>query len=276
MLHGVSGQLPRVASQPLPLPLAGLKRRVTVQDQRETNDTGKSAEEETPKKPNILDRIETHIQSNSLRGFIALIPLLVSGILVLFFVGKADGYVRQLPFVEGRPWDFLGIGLIVIVVVFYLVGLADSTPLGHKFMLFKDAVLSRIPLVKTFYQVTQQAVRSLTSSYTFTRVVFVEWPRDGMVAMGFVTGRVYSKDKDESLAVVYIPTVPNPTSGNMAFVHEDDVMETNINVDDAMRLVFSGGIVLPKELTLARAPREQQTEGAALVGQYQPFGRNRT
>ena len=246
-----------------------------MQDQRETNDAGKSAEEETPKKPNILDRIETHIQSNTLRGFIALIPLLVTAILILFFVGKADGYVRQLPFVEGRPWDFFGIGLIVVVVVLYLVGLADSTPL-HKFMLFKDAVLSRIPLVKTLYQVAQQAVTSLTSSSTFTRVVFVEWPKDGMVAMGFVTGRIYSKDKGESLAVVYIPTVPNPTSGNMAFVHEDDVMETNINVDDAMRLVFSGGIVLPKELTLARAPREHQTEGATLVGQYQPFGRNRT
>ena len=130
-------------------------------------------------------------------------------------------------------------------------------------------MLSRVPLVKTFYKITQQGITSLTSSATFTRVVFVEWPREGMVALGFVTGRVFSADRSHSMAVVYIPTVPNPTSGNMAFISEDDVMETDITVDAAMRLVFSGGIVLPEKMVLARAPQERTTEGHMLVGEYQ-------
>lgn len=228
---------------------------------------------EEEKQPNVFERIETHIQSRTLKGFVALIPLLITVILLAFLIGKADGYIRSLPFVEGQPWDFPGIGLISLVVLFYFIGWMDSTRAGSKVLVFKDEVLSRVPLVKTFYKITQQGITSLTSSATFTRVVFVEWPREGMVALGFVTGRVFTPDRSQSLAVVYIPTVPNPTSGNMAFIHEDDVMETDISVDAAMRLVFSGGIVLPEKMALARAPRERVTEGSMLVGQYEASGR---
>ena len=88
-------------------------------------------------------------------------------------------------------------------------------------------------------------------------MVFVEWPRDGVVALGFLTGRAQSESGDRSMVVVYIPTVPNPTSGNLAFVMEDDVMETNLSVEDAMKLVFSGGIILPSSISLARVPRQR-------------------
>ena len=73
-----------------------------------------------------------------------------------------------------------------------------------------------------------------------------------MIAMGFVTGRMYSRERDMPLVVVYVPTVPNPTSGNMAFGDEDDVMETDLTVENAMKLVFSGGIVLPGNMSMAR------------------------
>ena len=83
-----------------------------------------------------------------------------------------------------------------------------------------------------------------------------------MVAVGFVTGRAYRENRNlgegeepQSLVVVYIPTVPNPTSGNLAFVMEDDLMETDLTVEDAMKLVFSGGIVLPDSVSMARLPR---------------------
>lgn len=229
----------------------------------------KDIAQEKEKAPNIFERVESHVQSRTLQGFVALIPLLITVILLAFLIGKADGYIRSLPFVENQPWDFPGVGLISLVVIFYFIGWLDSTRFGHKVLQFKDEVLSRVPLVKTFYKITQQGITSLTSSATFTRVVFVEWPREGMVALGFVTGRVFTPDRTQSLAVVYIPTVPNPTSGNMAFIHEDDVMETDITVDTAMRLVFSGGIVLPEKLVLARAPQERVTQGSMLVGQYE-------
>ena len=71
------------------------------------------------------------------------------------------------------------------------------------------------------------------------------------------------------MAVVYIPTVPNPTSGNMAFVLEDDVIETDLGVEAAMKLIFSGGIVLPDAITLARVPRDPSEEPQGLTGQFQ-------
>ena len=75
-----------------------------------------------------------------------------------------------------------------------------------------------------------------------------------MVALGFLTGRVVSDNADRSMVIVHIPTVPNPTSGNLAFVMEDDIMETDLSVEDAMKLVFSGGIILPDALRWPAPP----------------------
>ena len=223
---------------------------------------------EEKKRPNIFQRVENHVQSKTLGGLVQLVPLLVTFVVLLFLIGKADGMVRNLPFVSGQPWDFTGIGLLALIVIFYIVGLITANRFGRKIMEFVNMVLNVIPVVKTIFGVTQQATSALTSQYNFSRVVFVEWPREGMAAMGFVTSRVYATDSDESMVLVYIPTVPNPTSGNMALVSEDDVFETDLAVDDAMKLVFSGGIVLPEGLSLARIPREG-SQPAKLTGRFE-------
>lgn len=214
----------------------------------------------TSREPNIFQRFGGHIQGKTLSGLMALVPLLVTVIVLWFIISYADQFVRPMGFVAGKPWNVPGIGLAGAIVVFYLIGVLVSTRFGRSLMDRKSAFLNRVPVVKTVHSVTQQATSILTAQYGFTRVVFIEWPREGMVAMGFVTGRAYATDPDRSLVVVYIPTVPNPTSGNMAFVIEDDVMETDLTVEDAMRLVFSGGIVLPETLSMARVPRVR-TEG---------------
>jgi uncharacterized membrane protein len=97
--------------------------------------------------------------------------------------------------------------------------------------------------------------------------VFLEWPREGMIALGFVTARVVKPNSDLSLAIVYIPTVPNPTSGNMAVVSEDELFETDLTVEDAMRLVFSGGIVPPDSISLGRIPIEYRVD-SELIGRF--------
>lgn len=221
--------------------------------------------EENP--PGLFKRIESHVQSKTVGGLIELAPLLVAVLVMMFIIGYADQFVRPMKFVAGRPWDFPGIGLITMCVIFYLVGLILTTKVGKKIMLAKNAVFIRIPVFRTIYGITQQATNSLNNQFGFTRVVFVEWPREGMVAMGFVTGRAYrnspAKDSSEngevpqSMVVVYIPTVPNPTSGNLAFLMEDDLIETDISPDQAMKLVFSGGIVLPDSMAMARLERER-------------------
>ena len=203
--------------------------------------------------PSRPKRVQRHVQSKVVSGLLELAPLIVTVLVILFIVGYAD-LVRDLAFISGQPWDFPGVGLVIVIVVSYLVGIIIATPLGRLLMRVKDVVLRNVPIVGTIFGVTHQAITSFSGQFNFSRVVFVEWPREGMVAMGFVTGQVYSEDREKSMVAVYIPTVPNPTSGNMAFIIEDDVLETNLSVDDAMKLVFSGGIVLPESIVMARIP----------------------
>ncbi len=223
--------------------------------------------EEEDCEPGIWKKFEGHIQRKTLAGLFELVPLIVTVVVLVVIIGYADSAVRGLPFVEGEPWDFWGVGAIVAVIVFYAVGLIIATRVGRVVMDFKDSVLNHIPVVKTILGVTKQAMVSITSQYQFTRVVFIEWPREGMVAMGFVTGRAFSQKTNESIVVVYIPTVPNPTSGNMALIPEDDIIETDLTVEDAMKLVFSGGIVLPEAVSLARLPVEREEFG--LIGRFE-------
>ena len=221
------------------------------------------------KGPGPLRLLDRHIQSRTLAGLIGLVPLLATVIVVLFFIGNADSLIRPLFFVSGQPWDFTGIGIIVFFIIFYLIGVLVAIPGGRRVLDFINTVLGHIPVVRTIFGVTQQATSAITSQYNFSRVVFVEWPREGMIAMGFVTGRVYSQSREWSMVVVYIPTVPNPTSGNMAFVPEDDVIETDLSVEAAMKLVFSGGIVLPSSISFARVPRDSSEEPRAMVGRFE-------
>ena len=229
---------------------------------------GSRADDQAEPDPNLFQRIGHHVQSKTLTGLLELLPLLVTIVLILFIVDYADNFIRPLAFVADHPWDFPGIGLIAAVVVFYLAGLLVSIPLGRRAMSWKSEVLSRIPVIKTIFGVTQRATTALTSQYNFSRVVFLEWPREGMIALGFVTGRVRALGREDSLVIVYIPTVPNPTSGNMALVAEDDVMETDLTAEDAMKLVFSGGIVLPQAVSLARVPRVR-TSDREFIGRFE-------
>lgn len=219
----------------------------------------------------MFGRVERHVQSKTMSGLIELLPLLITILAAAFIIDNTDALVRRLPFVSGQPWDFPGIGFIAMVVIFYLIGLFISMRFGRKLMDWKGVAMNHIPFVRAIYGVTQQAVASMTSQYHFSRVVFVEWPREGMIAMGFVTGRAFSPSSKDSIVLVYIPTVPNPTSGNLALVLEDDVIETDLDVEDAMRLVFSGGIVLPDAISMARVPREQRTD-FGLIGRFESGG----
>ncbi|MCY4578202.1 MAG: DUF502 domain-containing protein [Chloroflexi bacterium] len=218
--------------------------------------------------PNLFKRVEGHVQSRTLSGLLDLVPAIVTIVVLVFVVEKADALIRPLPFVADEPWDFAGVGLISIAVVFYLVGLVKMTRIGNGVFTRKNELLSRLPIIKAIFGVTQQVMTSFSAPYSFSRVVFMEWPREGMMAMGFVTGRALSVKTKDSMAIVYIPTIPNPTSGNMALVMEDDLIETDLEVEDAMKLVFSGGIVLPEVLSFARVPRERPEE-LELIGQFE-------
>ena len=215
----------------------------------------------------MLNRIKNHFQSKTVNGLVEIAPTIITIVVVVALVGYADTFIRphmaNVPPVNvlGRDLslDFPGIGIVIGIIVSYVIGLLISSRFGMRCMRGIDRLMLHIPFVKAVFGVSRQIMTSMTSQYNFSRVVFIEWPRENMIAMGFVTGRAYSDKTGESMAVVYVPTVPNPTSGNMALVLEDHIIETDMSVEDAMKLVFSGGISLPENFALARVPFEHET-----------------
>ncbi len=221
-----------------------------------------------------LKRIESHAVGMTLSGLLALLPLIVTIVVILFIIGHTDSAVQ--PFVEGREIlgvsvDVPGVGLVVLIIICYVIGLMIATMPGRKVMEWTSAVLNHIPIVSTIYGVSETAMEALSSQQHFSRVVFVEWPREGSVAIGFVTGFLTPPDRDESIIIIYIPTVPNPTSGNIAFVPEGEILETDLTVEEAMKLVFSGGIVLPNEIALIGSGIKER-QGSKFIGRFRGSG----
>ena len=228
------------------------------------------ADERDGGKPNVAQRVGGHFQSKIGRGLLKTLPVLITTIALVYVVNFVDGLIKPvLEFIVAAgaelPYSDLlsavpGVGLIVSVVIFYALGLFVSMRYGDKIATAFVDVFKRVPVVKGIFGVTEQMTSVLTSEYGFSRVVFVEWPKDGVLSMGFVTARVQATRGGRSLVVVYIPSIPNPTSGNIALLLEDDVMETDLSVENAVKLILSGGIILPESLALAHLPGEERKD----------------
>ena len=204
-----------------------------------------------------LQRLERHVLSRMFSGFFVLIPLIVTVLILQYVFDYLDGVVRGdggllSEVIDKTPLNFPGVGVVIALIIFYVIGALVATQSGRRIVDWPNVILTRIPVVKTIYGVAKQTTDALSSpmGHRFSRVVLLEWPRPGVKAMGFVTAHGHSPVDDSTYLVVYIPTVPNPTSGMMALVPEEDVTETDITVEDAMKMVFSGGIVLPDALRL--------------------------
>ncbi len=204
-----------------------------------------------------VQRLQSHFARRALAGLLVLIPLLATILVLRFVFVYVDGIFRGpggffTPLIEGTPLDFPGVGVVFAVLLLYFVGLVVAARAGRRALEWQHAILIRIPIVKSIYGVAKQATDAITATAgsRFSKVVFIDWPRPGAKALGFVTGHCHSPTDKRGMLVIYIPTVPNPTSGNLAFMSEDEVIETNLSIEDAMKIVVSGGIVLPEALHL--------------------------
>lgn len=215
-----------------------------------------------------IARLRGHVGRRIVSGFLILVPVIIT-FLILRVVYV---YVEELfdPVVGDFAWDFPGIGVAISLILLYITGAFLA---GKRARAWEESMLSRIPIVGSIYSVSRQSIDALSSTtgQHFSRVVFLDWPRPGVRAMGFVTGHLHSGiEGSGAMVVVYIPTVPNPTSGMLAWVPEDQVISTDITVEDAMKAVFSGGIVLPKIEASADIPVAIPLEGETASRESQP------
>ena len=188
-----------------------------------------------------------HVKGKFFAGLFVVIPVGITIFILKFLFNFADGilgtYLDSLfSLFSHREAHIPGLGMITGAVVIYLAGLLATNYLGTRLFHWGDELLSRIPLVKSIYSSSKQLTKVFREGKTsYRRAVFVEWPRPGVRAIGFVTAEV---ERDgQRLVVVYVPTMPNPTSGFALFFREDEVFESGMSVEEAVKFVVSGGMV---------------------------------
>lgn len=195
--------------------------------------------------------IAHHLKGTFIAGLFVVIPIGITIFILEFLFSFTDGilssYVeRGFGILTGQELHFPGLGIITGAVVIYLAGLLATNVLGHQFLKLGDNLMSRIPLVNSIYSSSKQLIKVFKEGKSsYRRAVFVEWPRPGVRAVGFVTAEVVRDG--EMLVVVYIPTMPNPTSGFALFFKKDEVCESGMTVEEAVKFVVSGGAVLPEK-----------------------------
>ena len=181
-----------------------------------------------------------------LTGVLVLVPLAATLLIFKWLFDAIDGILE--PAVEaifGRP--IAGIGFVAIIVLIFLAGIIASNVVGRKVIQRGESLVDELPMVRELYNTFKQILQSviLPQKGGFKEVVLVEFPRPGMKTIGFVTNRV--KDtKGNKLVNVYIPTSPNPTSGYLEIIPEEDVVTIDMPIDDAIKMVVSGGMVSPE------------------------------
>jgi uncharacterized membrane protein len=143
-----------------------------------------------------------------------------------------------------------GLGVLLVLLALYLLGLAASNLLGRGIFSAIDRFTARIPLIKTIYNLGKQLglAFSRPEKQVFRKVVLVEFFRPGLWSIGFVTGQVKDRSNGEKLLKVFIPTAPNPTAGFTVIVREATVRSLDWTVQEGMNAVLSGGVIGPEEL----------------------------
>ncbi len=204
--------------------------------------------QETP----LLTKVAKHVRTQMLAGVLVVVPLWLTFVALQFFFAKLDSIFH--PIVERTFGSvFPGLGLVLLFVFLYLVGIITRNIVGRTLVNIGESILNRIPLVKNIYQSTKQLIQTVSMSRTmgFKEVVFFEYPRKGLKALGFVTNHIMDEEKNERYLTIFVPTTPNPTSGVFEIVPERDVIRPGITIEEGVKMVISGGMMLPEKIERA-------------------------
>jgi len=189
--------------------------------------------------------LKTRLKNYFITGLLVLIPIgltiYILGIL-LKLVEKISPIKLPIP----------GLGLIITLGIVLLTGFIAKSVIGRWMMHFGENLLYRIPVVKNIYQGAKQLSNAIFSfapkGDKFRSVVLLEYPRKGIYSMAFVTGvakGALQEKTSKNMINLFVPTTPNPTSGFYLLVPEDEIIKLDMNVEDAFKVLISGGLYYP-------------------------------
>jgi len=187
-------------------------------------------------------------------GILVWVPLAVTYTLIRFVVGLMDRTLLLLPR-QFRPEELLGfnipgLGVILTIIVLLITGLLAANFVGRAFVGGWESLLDRIPVVRSIYSAAKNFAEMVfsDSSQSFKKVLLIEYPRKGLYSLAFQTstelGEVQGR-KGEEIVCCFVPTTPNPTSGFIVIVPKKDVTVLDMEVDEALKMIISLGVVVP-------------------------------
>lgn len=196
------------------------------------------------------------IRSYLLAGLVVWLPIIVTFVVLRFMIDLLDKSIALLPDAY-RPEQLFGFhlpgfGVLFSLLLLLVTGLLVTNFLGQHLMHWSEAILDRIPLVRSIYSATKQVMETVFSSNSqaFRKVLLVEYPRKGMWTIAFQTGTASSEVMVHTgleMISIFVPTTPNPTSGFLMMIPKSDVTELSMSVDDALKLVISLGVMQKKQ-----------------------------
>jgi uncharacterized membrane protein len=192
-----------------------------------------------------------------LAGFLVTAPILLTGYLTWLIIGIIDGYVSNFLPKDLNPQTYVdfplpGFGLIIGALIIIVIGALTTGFLGRTLIRFGERLVNGVPVIRSVYGATKQIMETVMASQSdaFREVVLIEYPRRGIWAIGFVTGTTRGEVQNmssEKLVNVFVPTTPNPTSGFLLFFPREDLITLEMGVEEAVKMVVSGGIVTPSD-----------------------------
>jgi len=217
--------------------------------------------------PRRQRHFEANFQSNLIAGLLTVTPLIVVWLVFDFFLTTLSNWGHPLaveltlfldshfpalrPFLDNDAVRY-AIGIVVALLALYSIGAIASRVIGQQLILLLESLIARVPGVQLVYSAAKKLVDVLRQKpgQQTQRVVLLDFPSEGLKAIGFVMRTFPDATTGEDLAAVYVPTAPNPTSGYLQIVPLSRLTPTDIQGDQAMTMILSGGAVTPDHISL--------------------------
>jgi uncharacterized membrane protein len=190
--------------------------------------------------------ITKHVKTKLLTGLFVLVPVIITIYIIYTVVSSLDSLIyplilRATRSVTGREMFIPGSGLFLLIIFVYITGIFATNYLGKRLLRLGDTLFTKIPFVNSIYN----SVKDMTDAFSsqtrkaFKEVVLLEFPFKGRRAIGFITRRFTAEG--ETICTVFVPTTPNPTSGYLIMVPEQELTFLKMTVDEALKYTISLG-----------------------------------
>ena len=187
-------------------------------------------------------------------GLLVWLPLAATVAIIKLVIDLLDKTILLLP-PEWQPATVLGFsipgfGVVLAISVLLITGMLAANLFGRRLVSLWEAILNRIPLVRTIYNSVKQISTTLfdDKGKSFRKVVMLQYPRKGVWSIGFLSNDNVGTDIEnipEGLVAVFVPTTPNPTSGFIIMTPREDITELNMTVEEGFKFIISMGVIIP-------------------------------